>query len=245
MPDASDTADIVLLRSSDGPEDGYMHAFSEQGVRAVCVPALRFRFPRQKELAQRLRTASSYSALVLTSPRAALAVQEVMAQEASLRRLWASRPVFVVGPKTSDAVTTAGLTPQGRESGNASTLVGHISDWWQKDAQGMLPVLFLSGNRRRDTIPLGLAHAGIPVAEQVVYETDPRTDLEIPPHVDWLVVFSPSGIEALEASGIDPGAYQLAAIGPTTAQALQERGHSVAAVASSPTPGDLVRSIYD
>jgi len=47
----------------------------------------------------------------------------------------------------------------------------------------------------------------------------------------------------LEASGIDPGGYRLAAIGPTTAQALKERGHPVQAVASTPTPESLVRAI--
>lgn len=243
MSGISDPVDLVLLRFDDGPEDRYVRAFDEQGVRAVCEPALQFRFPHQEHLARRLRAASSYSALVLTSPRAGQAVHDVFDREGSLRRLWASRPVFVVGPKTSDAVATIGLTPRGAEAGRASALVDHISTWWREDAHPQTPVLFLSGNRRRNTIPHGLAYAGIPVAEQEVYETVVRTDINVSADVDWLVFFSPSGIEAAEVSGIDLQAYQLAAIGPTTAQALKGRGHPVAAVASSPTPSDLARAI--
>jgi len=243
MPGTSDTVNVVLLRSGDGPGDRYVSVFNDHGVRAVCEPALRFRFPHQKHLTDRLRTASSFSALVLTSPRAARAVKDVFERERSLKRLWASRPVFVVGPKTSDAVASIGLTPRGGDSGQAAALVDRISTWWHQEAQRDSPVLFASGNRRRDTIPHGLARAGIPVAEQQVYETVVRTDVELPALVDWLVLFSPSGILALEASGIDPGGYRLAAIGPTTAQALKERGHFVQAVASTPTPERLVRAI--
>lgn len=60
----------------------------------------------------------------------------------------------------------------------------------------------------------------------------------------WIVFFSPSGLEAVTRSGGIPFEhYRLAAIGPTTAEALREDGRTVLAVAEEPTPEALCAAI--
>ncbi|PEN15206.1 uroporphyrinogen III synthase [Longibacter salinarum] len=233
--------DVVLLRSCDSP-DPYVHAFEELGLTASCCPVLQFDFPNPEQLEQQLNADGKYSGLILTSPRAAHALNRSFDTHPDMRDNWTDRPVFVVGPKTAAAVESAGLTPLGQDAGNAASLVDRIADVWV-EKRLRRPLLFLSGNRRRDTIPTGLAAAGIPLAEQEVYQTSTRRDIELPDGVRWLSFFSPSGLEALEASRVMLHNYRLAAIGPTTAQKIRDVGLEPAAVADAPTPDDLARAI--
>jgi uroporphyrinogen-III synthase len=87
----------------------------------------------------------------------------------------------------------------------------------------------------------------VPFEECVVYETLARDAIDVPDDGRplWLAFFSPSGREAVAKSGIDPQAphVRLAAIGPTTAGALEEAGWPVDAVADAPTPEALAEAI--
>jgi uroporphyrinogen-III synthase len=101
------------------------------------------------------------------------------------------------------------------------------------------PLLFLSGHRRRDVLPERLMGAGVPFEELVVYETHPVDSLDMSRHPapDWLVAFSPSGLDAVrDANDLDREQVRIAAIGPTTAEAWRAAGWTVAAVAAAPTP---------
>jgi uroporphyrinogen-III synthase len=60
---------------------------------------------------------------------------------------------------------------------------------------------------------------------------------------DWLVFFSPSGVEAVRKNGVDAGGYRLAAIGDTTAAAIDDAGYTAAAVADAPEPEAVVAAI--
>ena len=105
------------------------------------------------------------------------------------------------------------------------------------------PLLFLCGDKRRDVLPDGLFEAGVRYSELEIYTSSTRGDLAIPEETAWLVFFSPSGLQAVEASGIDPAAYRLAAIGETTARALEEAGYPVSAIADEPSPDALANAI--
>ncbi len=235
------SAEITLLRSPDLP-DAYLQAFDETGLSATCQPVLTFSFPYQETLTERLKSADIHSRLVMTSPRAAEALRRVFETEPELKALWEDHPVFVVGPKTASDVRELGLTPQAQTAGDAEALVDRIGAAW--DEQNLRsPLLFLSGNRRRDTLLNGLIRIGIPVTEHVVYTTEPRSDLKVGEETEWLVFFSPSGLESVEASRIHVSAYRLAAIGPTTGEALSSAGLSPDAVAKRPTPSSLVEAI--
>jgi uroporphyrinogen-III synthase len=144
-----------------------------------------------------------------------------------------------VGPKTADALRAQGFAPTGEETGGAAALASVI-------AKKKRPYLFLSGNRRRDTLPNALRKAGTPYDELVVYETHLRSEIDLPDPEpgDWLVFFSPSGIKAVaRQSSRGVAEYRLATIGPTTASALREHDWSPEAVADTPSPDALVRAI--
>lgn len=231
--------DVVLLRSCDDP-DAYVNAFHEAGRVAECVPVLSFAYPNQDALRQHLLDAASHAALVVTSPRAVRALSDVLdTVPEPVRAVWRQRPSFAVGPKTARRLREAQLKPVGEASGGAEALVRFIEE---EAPPG--PLLFLCGNRRRDAVPDGLREAGIEVTEQVVYETNTRSDLRVPEGARWLVFFSPSGIEAVQsAESVDASRYRRAAIGPTTADALAQAGLPADAVAERPAPEPLVDAI--
>ncbi|MFB6249300.1 MAG: uroporphyrinogen-III synthase [Salinibacter sp.] len=231
---------VILLRSASDP-DPYIQALADAGWRAECRPVLAFSFPADTALRDHLRRADRYSGLVATSPRAARAVHRVFDDAGPLRAAWTGRPAYVVGPKTASRFDDLGVEVRGAETGDADRLAALIAE----DApDGRL--LFLSGSRRRDTLPDGLRAAGVPFDELVVYETHLRSNLRLPPSeaVSWLVVFSPSGIEAIREAEAGPlSDYRCATIGPTTAEALRKAGVEGAAVAETPSPSGLVQAL--
>jgi uroporphyrinogen-III synthase len=239
MADA-ETPTIVLLRSADGPEDRYVEALAAQGFRAMCVPVLAFRFPNQEALRTRLAGSNQYAGLIVTSPRAVHALEKAHLSE-GIQADWMGKSAYAVGPKTASALRALGFDPAGEEAGHADALGSVI-------AKKENPYLFLCGNRRRDTLPDVLRDARTPFEELVVYETVLRTDLDVPPAQpgDWLAFFSPSGIEAVMQYGVTAEAdFRIAAIGPTTAHALRDRGWTVHAVADTPSPEALGTAIRD
>ncbi|WP_022836736.1 uroporphyrinogen-III synthase [Salisaeta longa] len=226
---------VALLRSAaSSTSDPYVQAFAQDGWTASCHPVLRFTFPQQEALEAELARAARYGALLVTSPRAVRALEQ--AWEGQAPSAWRAKPAYAVGPKTAQALRALGLRPVGHDAGSARQLASRLK---ATDA----PFLFLCGNRRRDTLPNALREQGLSYTEQVVYHTHLRTDVTLPDTVDWIAVFSPSGRKALAASGIDPSAYQIAAIGPTTAAALREASCTVAAVAASPSPAALQQAV--
>lgn len=230
---------VVLLRSPDGPDDPYVAALSEAGLEAQSEPVLRFTFPHQKALRDRLDR-EAYVALIATSPRVGRALHPLFRDHPDLGATWRNRPAYAVGPKTASWLRRLGLSVRGEDSGSASALADRIV---ADEPAGRL--LFLCGNRRRNTLPTCLQRADVPFDEQVVYETHTRSTLDLPaPGPDtWLVFFSPSGLEATRQAGVDLRDYRVAAIGPTTAGALRDAGATVAAVADKPAPEPLARAL--
>jgi len=84
------------------------------------------------------------------------------------------------------------------------------------------------------------------VQEVVVYHAKARTGLELPSGrmPGWVVFFSPRSVDlAAEALTLPWDRVRKAGIGPTTAQALRDRGWAPQAVAEAPTPGALAAAI--
>lgn len=167
----------------------------------------------------------------------------MFAAHPSWRAEWTKKPAFTVGPKTASALRAEGFAPEGEESGRAEELVPVIAS-----STPERPLLFCAGNRRRDTLPDGLDAAGVPFDEVEVYVTRTRDDIELADGAgrDWLIFFSPSGIEAIRQSpGVDASTFRIGAIGPTTGGALRDAGWPPDAVADEPTPQALVEAVVD
>lgn len=226
---------VLLLRSAREP-DPYVAALEEAGFTARCVPVLTFERANRGALIERLQRPAAYAGLVLTSPRAAQALDGLDLEA------WQSVPTFVVGPATAEAAAQLGLSPVGDEAGHADALADRIV---QRSLDR--PLLFLCGDRRLDTLPDRLQAAGVALEEVVVYRTVGDAGAFVhamEERPDWLVFFSPSGVEAADVlAGPSWNRIPKAAIGPTTAEALREAGYAPAAVAAAPTPAALAAAL--
>jgi uroporphyrinogen-III synthase len=175
---------------------------------------------------------------------------------------WYSIPFFVVGEATAKAISELNFKSIGAEhSGNADILADYIVSYYAQNEQGLKEqssnLLFLVGDKRRDAIPNRLSKEGIGLDELLVYQTQPneqfgnllKAALEKYKSFDWVVFFSPSGVDAtielLYKWKVMPSA-KLAAIGPTTADFLQKKAKiKVDVVAKKPDALSLAEGIKD
>ncbi|HEX7070400.1 MAG TPA: uroporphyrinogen-III synthase [Rhodothermales bacterium] len=228
--------EIVLFREPRA-NDPYERAFAEAGFSVRFVPVLRFDPINADALSKALASPESYAGIVVTSERAARCVVE-----SGVSGLWAGKPVYSVGPRTAEVLTEGGFEVEHPRAGTGSDLARIVIE----RHAGELPLLFPCGTRRRDELPALLKDAGIPLEELAVYETTPEEVIGVKdqPEPAWTVFFSPSGVETVGASirRYWPVARR-AAIGPTTAAALDESGMPAHAVATSPDPASLVEAV--
>jgi uroporphyrinogen-III synthase len=191
-------------------------------------------------------------------------------------------PIYTVGPATSRALRAIPQDPPlniyGSDSGNGEALAHYMLDHygeWYRDKEIKPPLLFLVGEQRRDIIPKTLMDSALPddrriqVNELVVYGTGVMESFEadfskllLETHdkkMRWVVVFSPTGCEAMLRSLdlLDPGfgkakASQnltkgntfIATIGPTTRDFLRtEFGVEPDVCASNPSPEGVEEGI--
>lgn len=123
-----------------------------------------------------------YAGVVLTSARSVQAWRRAsgsLASDASARP-WTSVPFFVVGTGTRDALLSISPPPAatvlGEESGTGDKLARFIADHYAKAAGATttplaLPLLYLVGDKNRDTINRILGEARIQVDRVQVYQT--------------------------------------------------------------------------
>lgn len=183
-------------------------------------------------------------------------------------------PIYTVGPATSRALRSIPQDPPlkifGAEMGNGEALAHYMLEHyieWYKDRDVKPPLLFLVGDQRRDIIPKTLmnptlsAQQRIQVDELVVYGTGVMESFEldfskilvqtIGEPLRWVVVFSPTGCEAMlralemldpksgkvkEGTTAREGTY-IATIGPTTRDYLRNQfGYEPDVCAAKPSP---------
>jgi uroporphyrinogen-III synthase len=169
--------------------------------------------------------------------------------------------VYAVGERTAaECRTQLGLACRGEHAGRAAALAPTIVADHLGGAAAR-PVLFLAGDKAMPVLPTLLAEARVPLEQVCVYATQPRADL--PALLDayhtrhglalrWVVVHSPSTVYATAPTLArwaqpQPPQHQqgirLAAIGPTTAAALETVGLVASAVAAVPSPAGVAAAI--
>ncbi|KAI9031178.1 tetrapyrrole biosynthesis, uroporphyrinogen III synthase [Hyaloraphidium curvatum] len=243
----------------DSQPDEYSDAFAATGLRCFSIPVLGHRLCNVDELGLRIRTKQKeYCGVIATSKRAVEAWK--VAWDGSLAALsansWKEKPFYVVGEATAASVAALGFVPRGQETGVADRLADLILDDHAVDdfrAEKRL-LLFLTGDKRRDTLFQRLAGSPVEIAELQVYATCPsesfpsdlatRTAISGPPQ--WVAFFSPSGVDIALPECRRSAWWQgvrIASIGPTTTARLKESEADVAAEARRPNAGDLARAI--
>lgn len=239
MTAAADRPRVCLLRASAGADDAYAQALEAVGYGVVQVPVLFFTVPQPDRLRSFLEVPDAFGGLICTSPRAVQAIAEATSE--AMLPPWRIKRTYAVGPATAEALAALGLSSEKPLGGTAEALAEQII----QAPPTPLPLLFLCGNRRREVLPALLTAAGIAWQEQCVYETQVQTDVRLPAGTlpAWLVSFSPSGVAALQTLQAEAPHARIAAIGPTTAAAVENKGLAVSAVAETPSPTGLAAAL--
>ncbi|XP_076855973.1 uroporphyrinogen-III synthase [Brachyhypopomus gauderio] len=253
---------VLLLkepRESDSGLDPYIKELDRHGLSATLVPVLSFKFVSLNALSDRVFQPERHGGLIFTSPRAVEAVKMCIDNSTlreewnAVKEKWNAKSVYVVGSATASLVHSLGLIPQGEHTGTADVLSRLIV---QRENVKSLPLLFPCGALKREVLPKTLRENGIPLETITVYQTVDHPDVEInitryfskhgvPASIAF---FSPSGVRiSLELLKrlVGPRLDQIkfAAIGPTTADALEAEGLRVSCLAEKPTPQHLADSV--
>ncbi|KAG6574690.1 Uroporphyrinogen-III synthase [Phytophthora cinnamomi] len=258
-------ASVLLLKAADEKYKAALEQSPESGstrraLEAHFTDVLTFEYLHSEELLHVLTHLERYSGILVTSPRSAIAVDNVVnALDAELKQQVLAKlratPVFSVGAATSRELLPLGVFCQGDDAGSAEVL----SEYLHQD--GVLPadckdkpMMFLCGDKRRDTLPDSFRSRGLPLEELVVYQTCAVQSVEFPAECtvpDWIVFFSPSGLKVVKDLPLPWQSIRKAAIGKTTAAALHE--HAVATeqsyweadvIAPKPKPDSLAGAIF-
>jgi uroporphyrinogen-III synthase len=229
---------------------------------------------------------ATYGALIFTSQRAVEAFNEVVRDirkegtHAVDDLLPESLPLYVVGPATARGLRALNLRCPilGEETGNGEALAGFILEHYNALYSGVSnpPILFMVGDKRRDIIPKTLQSERLPsdrsarVDELVIYETGEmhsfkndftilwRKNADNGSKRQWVVVFSPTGCQAMlesldlldartgRAKKVDGSRDVLiVTIGPTTRDYLiNEFDFTPDVVAEKPSPEGIAEGIH-
>ncbi|KAE8966134.1 hypothetical protein PF011_g28049 [Phytophthora fragariae] len=259
------TASVLLLKAADEKykaalEQSPDSSSSRRVLEAHFTDMLTFEYLHSAELLDVLTHLERYSSILVTSPRSAIAVDTVVnALDAELKQQVLAKlrviPVFSVGAATSRELLPLGVICRGDEAGSADVLTEYLH---QDDVLPMnckdKPMMFLCGDKRRDTLPDSFRSRGLPLEELVVYRTCAVEKVEFPAECnvpDWIVFFSPSGLKVVKDLPLPWQSIRKAAIGKTTAAALHEHAVSTAQtfweadiVAPKPKPDSLAGAIF-
>jgi uroporphyrinogen-III synthase len=227
---------VYAIARDDAEDDRLVAGLGQNGFDVLRLPLLETAPGRDAaRLPSILATLDEGTAIAWTSRRAGEALARVAFPER--RVALEGTALFALGDSSAEPVSREGIavaTPQGFGPHGARALSDLIATRAAVDA--IRRVLFLAGNRSLPDFPEGLAARGIAMERVEVYETrylrpdvDPLLRALGEKRLACLVVFSPSGAEALEALLLPDALKALhqvpvAAKGPTTAAALRARG---------------------
>ena len=231
---------LILFRTPTD-EDAYETLFQQHGWDVRSIPVLAFTYTNQETLKASLSASASFGGIIVTSPRAGDLLATTLSADPGLRERWQEKPIFCIGERTASQLFQCGLTPRIADRADS---IGVAQQVVEQAVAGRW--LFICGKLRREELPAFLTLAGVPFEELHVYETHPRINLNL--HEldapDCVVFFSPSGVDA--AKDAWPQYWsdtKKAAIGMTTARAIEDAGWEVASVAKKPEAESLLLAI--
>ncbi|PSR78948.1 hypothetical protein PHLCEN_2v7252 [Hermanssonia centrifuga] len=254
-------ANVLLLRSPSSEEpDKYESALQSRGYSAVSVAVLETVLVNTSGLEDIVGKGPEDGRLggvIITSARACESWRNVVLQLMSTPGIsgdWSQIPFYVVGAATATALAdirkvagSSRLAPQnirgGSESGTSEKLAHFILQDFPS-TNGPQRLLYLTGDKNRDTLPSFLNGGGIDLQSLKVYETQGSStfasDLQtILSSVRsgfedwWIVFFAPSAADfvapilrrhfTIPEVDSPPTATRIAAIGPTTSTFLRDK----------------------
>lgn len=281
-------ANVLLLRarSLDEP-DKYEDSFRGKGYNPISIPVLETvlkDLPNLTNVVEKGPEVGGYAGVIVTSARACEAwkvvVGELVSGGVGVRKEaeWPAVPFYAVGEATgralSDIGETLGHSPytprdiRGRSETGTSEKLAHFILEDLSPATGSRKLLYLTGDKNRDTLPKILRDGGFELQSLQVYETRGSSDFPhdlsevvgtAPAGKWWIVYFAPSAADFVtphlkdhfslpptdepRIAAVD-APTRIAAIGPTTSMFLRdELKLAVDAVPAKPNPEALVAAI--
>ena len=246
-PDANrEPKRVVVTRSesSDGPLSSELRNL---GLPVLLWPAVTVEMTEPGPLEEALAHVDSFQWIVFASRHAVAAVTSLLTPPPAGVRIAA------VGQATAQVLRQRGwpvdLLPS--ESNAAALVDAFASEGGLDSAPHTTRILYPASSRALPTIAAGLKQLGAEVIQVEAYRTETSNALNIEDCRSWIarggigaVTFaSPSAVDELEhALGKDDfdrllSAAAAVAIGPTTARALTERGHTPALAESATLQG--------
>lgn len=221
------TASVLLLKAVDNKYQSALEQSPDSGstrrsLEAHFADVLTFEYLHSAELLDVLTHLERYSGILVTSPRSAIAVDAVVnALDAELKQQVLAKlratPVFSVGAATSRELLPLGVVCRGDDAGSAEVLSEYLHQGGVLPADCKeKPMMFLCGDKRRDTLPDSFRSRRLPLEELVVYQTCAVESFEFPAECkvpDWIVFFSPSGLKVVKDLSLPWESIRKAAIG--------------------------------
>ncbi|CAI5759057.1 unnamed protein product [Candida verbasci] len=233
---------ILFLKNKSKPKDPYEEIFYEYKTRFI--PLLDHSHEDKAATINYLKSDEFLKVpiFIITSQRAVEmfreCIEEIENKEEILNKIG-----YTVGPATFKILSDVGFknVKGGGNAGNGAKLSEIIIDEVDKS----LPIVFLTGEIRKDIIPRKLKEEGYNLTEFVIYKTFERELGKIEFNKDdWIVFFSPQGTkEIVKYLKHDNQNWKIASIGPTTEEYLIENNLPPKIVSQKPSPSSLYESI--
>lgn len=224
---------ILVTRPFSGQQREYARIL---GLTPIEKPALEFEFPTYWDRVLSVITENPKSDWVFTSTNGVKALEALMKSGLQVRP---EVQIFAVGAKTQEALEELGLEAQIPFQQDGAHLAELIMEEGKIDS-----VIYFHGNLSRGEITETLIAEDIEVIEVEVYKTIIHpVELPVEP-VDGILFYSPSAVEGFkQGQGFEEELPTLFAIGPTTAEALENETDQPVMVANQPDTKVLLQKV--
>ena len=236
---------VAILRQPERARE-LCAALEDVGIETVVYPITRIVFREPTDAGQWRALVDSAAWVVFTSVNAVQGLARGVGGSAWLGDSLRARKTAVLGRSSLTALGEMNVAPDLAEvKGTSCELVA-----------GLLPalgprsrVLYPCAARTTAAIEDHLRAAGHDLCKLTCYATEPIPASDRPP-IDWdgidaAVVAASSAVDVLSLEPNLPGSMVFAAIGPTTARSLRDRGFRVLGEASTPDTAAIVKLLAD
>jgi uroporphyrinogen III methyltransferase / synthase len=242
---------ILVTRSKDSSTE-LCTLLESHGASMICFPTIEIKDPDSWDACDKaVWKLSEYSSVCFTSKNAVTKfVERIRTIRPQAVDTLATRNIFAVGEKTRRSIESCGFSVLAApKHASAEELAALVREHQIKNAK----ILFPKSNIAKDDLPQHLRSLGAEVDEIIVYKTvipDPDNlekirQMLLENKIDVAAFFSPSSIlNFAEMMGTGILAHTaIAAIGPTTAETIEQLGLSVTILSQKATAEGLVEAI--
>jgi len=235
------SADLVVLTRAHQDNEPLLAALADAGLRGLSYPCIAIEpvLPNE-DTVETVRRGGPLRAVAFTSRRAVQGLVRALAHLTPLALDPAALVVGAVGPATGRAARDQGWPPMLVPEQSSGALLATLLRMTLSPGDR---VLIPGGDRPRPELPEGLRAHGLEPVPLQVYAHQPVHLEPLPERPAAVMCASPSAAEAFLGGNPDLEDVCYVAIGPTTAQRLEQLGATRITVAAAPTPEALLHAV--